>query len=79
VQYVLNKYYTETGDMYYRFDLGFSYKINKQSATHSFSLDIQNVTNHQNLYFSWYDNDKGVVKKVYQMGFFPLFNYRIEF
>ncbi|HZF66154.1 MAG TPA: TonB-dependent receptor [Chitinophagaceae bacterium] len=79
VQFVPGKFYSETGDMYYRFDVGFSYKVNKRAATHTISFDVQNLTNHQNLYFSWYDNDKGQIKKVYQMGFFPIINYRIEF
>jgi hypothetical protein len=42
-------------------------------------FDIQNVTNHQNIYGSYYDRDKAKIRKVYQMGFFPIINYRIEF
>ncbi|HEX6334011.1 MAG TPA: TonB-dependent receptor [Flavisolibacter sp.] len=79
VQYVTNEYYSVAGDIYARFDVGFSYKINKRHSTHIISLDIQNITNRKNLYFSWYDNDNETVKKVYQLGFFPIFNYRIEF
>ncbi len=77
--YVADKYFSSKGDPYYRLDIGFSYKINRKHATHSFSLDIQNITNHQNLYYSYYDNDKGRIRKEYQLGFFPIFNYRIEF
>ncbi|MEO6670855.1 MAG: TonB-dependent receptor [Ferruginibacter sp.] len=77
--YVADKYFTIKGDPYYRLDIGFSFKLNRKHATHSLSLDIQNITNHQNLYYSYYDNDKGRVKKEYQMGLFPIFNYRIEF
>jgi hypothetical protein len=79
VQYVKDQYYSITGDVYFRLDVGFSYKINKKSSTHTISLDIQNVTNQQNLFHQWYDNDKQKVKKMYQMGLFPIFNYRIEF
>jgi CarboxypepD_reg-like domain len=77
--YVAGKYFTVKGDPYYRLDIGISYKLNRKRSTHSFSMDIQNVTNHQNLYYSYYDNDKGKIKKVNQMGLFPIFNYRIEF
>lgn len=77
--YVPGEYYTLKGSPYYRLDLGFTYKMNFKHATHSFSFDIQNLTNHQNLYVSYYDNTRKTIKKVYQMGFFPIFNYRIEF
>ncbi|MBS1742667.1 MAG: TonB-dependent receptor [Bacteroidetes bacterium] len=77
--YVPGKYYSVKSDPYYRLDIGISYKINRKHATHTASFDIQNVTNHQNIYGSWYDNDKGKIKKEYQMGLFPIFNYRIEF
>lgn len=77
--YVQGAYYTLKGYPYYRLDIGFTYKMNFKHATHSFSFDIQNVTNHRNLYDSFYDNNKKKIKKEYQMGFFPIFNYRIEF
>lgn len=77
--YVKDKYYTLQGDPYYRFDIGISYKINRKGSTHSIMFDIQNVTNHENIYYSYYDKDDRAVKKVYQLGFFPIINYRIEF
>lgn len=77
--YVKDKYFTDKGDAYYRLDIGFSYKLNRKSSTHIFMFDVQNLTNHQNLYFSYYDKDKAKIRKVNQMGFFPIFNYRIEF
>ncbi|MEO6000179.1 MAG: TonB-dependent receptor [Chitinophagaceae bacterium] len=77
--YVRDKYFTEKGDTYYRMDIGFSYKVNRKTSTHIFMLDIQNLTNHQNIYYSYYDKDKARIRKVNQMGFFPIFNYRIEF
>lgn len=79
VRYLRDRYFSETGPVYYRFDAGISYKINRKHATHTFMLDIQNLTNHQNLFFDWYDNNSKSVKRVYQMGLFPIVNYRIEF
>ena len=40
---------------YYRFDIGISYKINKKKTTHSIMLDIQNITNHLNIYTQFYN------------------------
>lgn len=79
VQYVAGQYYTVSGPVYYRGDIGISYKINKRNSTHTISLDIQNVTNRENLFLEWYDNDTEKIKREYQMGLLPVINYRIEF
>jgi hypothetical protein len=76
---VLNQYFSESGPMYFRADLSVSYKINRKSTTHTFMLDIQNLTNRQNLFFEYYDHDTQSIKNAYQMGLVPVFNYRIEF
>ena len=76
---VLNQYFTESGPMYFRTDISLSYRINRKHMTHSFMIDIQNVSNRQNHYFSYYDNDTQSIKNEYQMGLVPVINYRIEF
>lgn len=76
---VLNQYFTEGGPMYFRGDVSVSYKINGKHITHTIMLDIQNVTNRENLYGEYYDNDTQTIKQAYQMGLIPIFNYRIEF
>ena len=68
----------KAGD-YARLDLGVSYRINRSKLTHTIMLDIQNVTNRQNLYSLYYDNDTQQLEKFTQTGFFPIFNYRVEF
>lgn len=64
---------------YMRFDLGVSYKMNFKKSTHSIMIDIQNVTNHLNVFGQYYDRDTQKLEKYYQTGLFPVFNYRIEF
>lgn len=64
---------------YYRLDLGISYKINAGKATHSFSADIQNVTNRFNIANRFYDPVTGAVRDSKQNGLIPFINYRIEF
>jgi len=64
---------------YYRFDIGISYKINTKRMTHSIMLDIQNVTNRQNVFAEYYDADTNTVENWTQTGLFPNFNYRVEF
>ncbi len=79
VQYVPGKYYTQSGDPYFRVDIGINFRRNKKQSTHTLRIDFQNLTGQKNLYFSYYDNDAKKIKKEYQTGFFPFLNYRIDF
>ena len=65
--------------LYYRWDLGVSFRFNTKRITHTIMLDIQNVTSHLNIYSQVYDNKSNSIQYYYQQGLFPLFNYRIEF
>ena len=71
--------YADRSPAYYRFDLGLSYRINAKSLTHTFMLDFQNVTNRANIYAQFYNADTKKLDAWTQTGFFPNFNYRIEF
>ncbi len=71
--------FSEKADTYFRLDFGVSYRINSPKMTHTIMLDIQNITNQKNVYLEVYDSDKNAIKPYYQTGFFPNFNYRIEF
>ncbi len=66
-------------DNYFRTDLGVSYKWNRKNLTHTFLLDVQNVTNNQNPGGTYYDAEAEEIKIWTQTGLFPTFNYRIEF
>ncbi|MCU0345642.1 MAG: hypothetical protein MUC59_01780 [Saprospiraceae bacterium] len=56
-----------------------SYKINRQRLTHTILLDIQNVTGRLNVFSEYYDNETKSIETYTQTGFFPVFNYRVEF
>jgi len=73
------KRYGEHAPTYWRFDVGMSYKINRKNTTHSIMLDIQNVTNHENVNYQFYSANQDKIVNVTQTGLFPSFNYRIEF
>ncbi len=64
---------------YFRFDIGLKYKINKKRMTHTIGIDVQNVSNRQNVDFSVFDSGSNTIRDYYQTGLFPNFNYRIEF
>lgn len=64
---------------YFRFDVKVGYRINKPKTSQHFFIDIQNVTNRKNYFSQSYDNVRQTIVPVYQLGLFPVFNYRIEF
>ena len=66
-------------DDYFRSDIRISYRKNKPKASYILSLDIQNVSNRQNMFAQYYDRMKEDIKTYYQMGMVPVLNYRIEF
>jgi hypothetical protein len=73
------QYLAESVGTYYRFDIGISYKINRPKVTHSILLDVQNVTNHLNIFSTYYNSAAGQVNSDYHTGLFPVLNCRIEF
>lgn len=71
---------------YFRFDLKLAYRINskKRGITHEIALDLVNVLNIQNVLGLTYapnpaDPAASPVKEEYQLGFLPLFYYKIDF
>lgn len=74
---VPGSYFTHQAPMYFRADASIYYKINNRKATHTILLDVQNIMNRENYYFSYYD--KGEIKKVNQLGILPNLSYRIDF
>jgi len=50
---------------------------NKKNTT--FSIDLQNVTNRQNLSYRFYDAYTGRVENKYQLGLIPNISWRREF
>lgn len=71
--------FAEREGMYFRTDIRLSYRRNKPRHASIWSLDIQNVSNHRNVWAKYYDINEKEVKTWYQMGFLPVLNYRLEF
>ena len=79
VVFIPNSTFGRKVEPYYRFDIGISYKINHPGLTHTFSLDIQNVTNHRNVFLKGFNPDLGIIQSIRQNGLIPFLIYRIEF
>lgn len=77
--YIEKEAFSLQNPAYFRTDIKLSMKWNKKRATSTFSLDIQNLTNRQNIYTRIYDAFTGDMRNIYQAGLIPVLNYKIEF
>jgi hypothetical protein len=64
---------------YFRFNARITYRLNGKKVNQEWALDLQNVTNHQNIFVENWDKQKQEVGRSYQMGFMPMMTYRIYF
>jgi hypothetical protein len=66
---------------FFRLDVKVGYTINSttRKLSQSFSLDIQNVTNHKNVFAERYNPVTNKINTACQIGFFPNFVYKVQF
>ena len=69
---------------YFRLDTRISYRLNRPKVSHEIALDLVNVINYRNILKLTYipdpdGGDVGSVRKDYQLGFLPIFYYKIDF
>ncbi len=73
--------FSERYDPYFRLDVKFGMQLNsaKRKISHQFYLDLQNITNRENIFVKRYNETTNEVNNVYQSGFFPDLLYRVQF
>ena len=73
--------FSEQYSPYFRWDIKFGIKLNntKRKFSQAFYLDIQNVTNNENIFRRSYNRVTNEVNDILQLGFFPNFIYKVEF
>ncbi len=64
---------------YIRWDLKFSYIRNLRRVTQKWYIDLQNLTNRENIYLRTLNPKTGLESRINQMGLFPNINYQITF
>jgi hypothetical protein len=64
---------------YLRWDLKFSYTKNGRKATQKWYVDLQNLSNRNNIYIRTLNPKDGRENVINQIGFFPNINYSITF
>jgi hypothetical protein len=76
-----SRYNSEQLSSYLRLDTKFGFRINsrKRKLSQTIYLDLQNVTNRENIFLRRFNPVYGNVGNVNQIGFFPDILYRIQF
>lgn len=71
--------YTEKQSPYLRADLKLAYRKEFRKSTFEIAVDLQNISNHQNVFQQYYDRRTNKIVKTYQQGFFPVPMLRYTF
>jgi hypothetical protein len=81
IVYVSDTRNTLQFDPYRRFDVKIDYKINRKGMTHTIAVDLVNLAGFKNiLTLSYAPQPEGsFIKTEYQLGFLPVFFYRVDF
>lgn len=79
--YYEDRAYDNQSKNYFRADLKITFRQNKRKVMQEWFLDLQNITGSQNVFAQNYKIKGSDVLQTtsYQLGFFPNFNYRIQF
>lgn len=66
---------------YFRADLKINYRINTSKLTHEIAIDFVNIFNIKNILTLTFapDHVNGPIVEEYQLGFFPVFYYKLDF
>jgi CarboxypepD_reg-like domain/TonB-dependent Receptor Plug Domain len=75
-----DKAFTAQNSTYFKPDLKLTLRksFEKRIAL-EWAVDFQNVANHKNVFLNWYDKNTQTEHPVYQNGFFPTFQFKLEF
>ncbi|NNF01619.1 MAG: TonB-dependent receptor, partial [Bacteroidia bacterium] len=71
--------YTEQFEDYFRIDLGVAFNRNREKFNRTWSIDIQNVFNTENVAWESWDNQTQRVEIKNQLGIIPILSYRLTF
>ncbi len=66
-------------DDYFRINARITFKINAKHLSQEWGLDLQNLTNHQNIYLYTWNNSTKQMETSYQTGFMPMMTYKLRF
>lgn len=79
VRYKWDEAYEKSFPDYFRVNGRITFRYNSKRVNHEWAVDLQNITNHKNIFTRNWNSDLNQVSTSYQMGFMPMMTYRIYF
>lgn len=77
--YDWNHAYENRYDDYFRLNARITFKVNMKVGSQEWGLDLQNLTNHQNIFQQYYNVATKEIQTDYQQAFMPMMTWRILF
>lgn len=74
-----SKAFSEQQTPYFRIDVKLGYRKDFKKSSFEFAVDLQNVTNNQNIFQQGYNRKNNIISYEYQQGFFPVPMLRYTF
>ncbi len=71
--------YEDKMDDYFRVNARITFKTNNKHLSQEWGLDLQNLTNHKNIFQTYWNATKQEIQTDYQQGFMPMMTWRIVF
>ncbi|MCH2234821.1 MAG: TonB-dependent receptor [Crocinitomicaceae bacterium] len=71
--------FSAKGDNLFFFNLGLTYRVDMKRASHSFKIDVQNLTNNQARVAEWYNGSTNTIEYDRQLSMIPNIIYTIKF
>lgn len=75
----LDRAFEQTYADYLKGNLRIAFKLIGKNTTQEWGVDLQNITNRDNIFYQEYNAYAGQVRTIYQNGFLPIVQYRITF
>lgn len=79
VMYDYNESYNVQHPGYFRTDLKITHQTNYKEIDTEFSVDLQNITDHKNLFRQNYNPISKTTRNFYHQRFFPMFTFKVHF
>jgi len=78
-EYDWDRAFEEQFKDYFRWDMRLAFKMDGKHTSQEWAFDVQNITNRQNPLYQRYNPVNQQVNTIYQLGVFPVPQYRITF
>lgn len=75
----IDRAFEQTYADYLKGNLRIAFKLIGKKTTQEWGVDLQNITNRDNIFYQEYNAYAGRVRTIYQNGFLPIVQYRITF